>query len=309
MKAIVAPSLQWTEIAEPVPTADEILVNISAVALTNLLKGQAAGTHYSVSGGGPFVPGIDGVGRLPDGRRVYFMATHKPHGALAEKTLTRDGFFVPLPDDLPDARAAAIANPAMSSWAALTKRAGLRTGETVLVNGATGVSGKMAVQIAKHLGAKRVIATGRNPQELEVARTLGADEIVKLDDAFAESAKQLAGEIDVVLDYLWGASAETLIKAIAQLKTSKPVRYVNIGSLAGANIALPAQALRATALQLMGSGLGSVDDRDLVQIIGEALKVAQKINLHVDINEVPIEQAPAKWNEPGADRIVFTVAR
>jgi NADPH:quinone reductase-like Zn-dependent oxidoreductase len=98
-----------------------------------------------------------------------------PYGALAEKTLIRPGLSVPAPDELDDVTAAAIANPGMSAWATLVERASLKQGEVVLINGATGSAGRIAVQIAKHLGAGKVIATGRNAAELEQLKGIGAD--------------------------------------------------------------------------------------------------------------------------------------
>ena len=97
-------------------------------------------------------------------RRVYFVLPRAPYGSMAEQAVVPSAHCVPLPDELDDVTAAAIANPGMSSWAAYTERARLKAGETVLVNGATGTAGRLAVQIAKYLGARKVIATGRNAE-------------------------------------------------------------------------------------------------------------------------------------------------
>src|SRR6202000_2443035 len=93
---------------------------------------------------------------------------------------------IPWPDDVDDITAAAIANPGMSAWAALMERAHFKAGETVLVNGATGTAGRLAVQLAKYFGAGKVIATGRNEAELEQVKALGADVVVP----FAESLEE-----------------------------------------------------------------------------------------------------------------------
>jgi NADPH:quinone reductase-like Zn-dependent oxidoreductase len=128
--------------------------------MSQVVKSRASGAHYSSSGKFPFVVGIDGVGRLDDGRRVYFILPRAPYGGMAQQTVAPSAQCLALPDELDDVTAAAIANPGVSSWAAYTERAKLKAGETVLVNGATGAAGRLAVQIAKHLGAKKVIATG-----------------------------------------------------------------------------------------------------------------------------------------------------
>src|SRR6202012_1344200 len=135
-----------------------------------------------------------------------------------------------------DVTAAAIANPGVSAWAGLVERARLERGETVLVNGATGTAGRLAVQLAKHLGASKVIATGRNAEELEELKALGADVVIpfslgslrpfgakEYEDMLVE---QFAGGIDVVIDYLWGESAKTIIIAIAKaVEDATPVRF------------------------------------------------------------------------------------
>jgi NADPH:quinone reductase-like Zn-dependent oxidoreductase len=153
------------------------------------------------------VVGIDGVGRLDDGDRVYFVLPRAPHGSMAERTVVASAQCIALPDELDDVTAAAIANPGMSSWAAYTERARLKAGETVLVNGATGTAGRLAVQIAKHLGAKKVIATARNADALEPVRALGADVTIPLGENEAALERCLMAQfsegVDVVIDYLW----------------------------------------------------------------------------------------------------------
>ena len=163
----------YGDFAEPEPAAvSESRIRVSAAALSPLARGRASGAHYSASHSFPFVAGVDGVGRLDDGRRVYFLMPRAPYGAMAEEAVVPSTQFLPLPDGLDDITAAAIANPVMSSCAALTERAKLKAGETVLVNGATGAAGQLAVQIAKRLGAAKVIATGRNLKALREAARL-----------------------------------------------------------------------------------------------------------------------------------------
>jgi len=172
------------------------------------------------------VVGVDGVGRLDDGTRVYFLMPHAPHGAMAEETVVPSRQCLPLPDRLDSVTAAAIANPAMSSWAALTERAKLEAGETVLVNGAPGAAGQLAVQIASRLGAAKVIATGRRPEALREAAALGADLTIPLveDEAALDESFAAAFDngVDVVIDYLWGTSAGRLLIAAAKAARRPP---------------------------------------------------------------------------------------
>ncbi len=224
MKAAVIPGPGQTPVygdfSEPQARPGENRVTVTAAAISHVVKGRASGTHYSSSGQFPFVAGIDGVGRLDDGRRVYFVLPKAPHGSMAERAVVPSGQCVAVPDDLDDATAAAIANPGLSSWAAYAERARLKAGETVLVNGATGTAGRLAVQIARHLGAKKVIATARNADALKSVAALGADVTIPLveDGDVLEGAfkEQFAEGVDVVIDYLWGRSAERLLIAAAK---------------------------------------------------------------------------------------------
>ena len=229
----------YGEFGEPAPSEGERRIAVTAAAVSQVVKSRASGAHYSSSGQFPFVVGIDGVGRLDDGSRVYFIGPRAPYGSMAERTVAPSAQCLPLPDDLDDVTAAAIANPGMSSWAAYSERAKLQAGETVLVNGATGAAGRLAVQIAKHLGAKKVIATGRNADALKSVEALGADVTIPLveDEAALEESfrEQFALGVDVVIDYLWGKSAERLLIAGAKAgRDAVPIRFVQIGAVSRA---------------------------------------------------------------------------
>jgi NADPH2:quinone reductase len=305
---------RYTTFEAPTPRDGEVLVNVSAAGLHRIVRALASGTHYGSTGELPFIPGIDGVGRLQDGSRVFFAAARSPYGSFAEQTVANPAFCLPLPDALDDATAAGISNPAMSSWAALKMRAKLQAGENVLILGATGVSGKLAVQIAKRLGAKRVIAVGRNPQALEESRQLGADAIISLNqerDALISAFRSewaVAG-VGVVLDYLWGEPAERLLEAISQKglqHAASRIRYIQIGSTAGDTINLPAATLRSSGLELLGSGFGSVSIPDLLKSVGEFFNEAAKNPFQIEIQTVPLRDIEAVWNKPEHEaRLVF----
>lgn len=185
MKAAVVHELGkapvYSDFEEPVPASDEVRVHVTASALTNFTKLRALGKHYSFSSRPPFVVGIDGIGTLDDGRRVYFLFPRAPFGGMAERTVVSASRCLDVPDGVDDVRLAALADPGMSAWVALEARAKMIPGETVLINGATGSAGGIAVQIAKHLGAHKVIVTGRNREALDRLVSIGADQIVVLD--------------------------------------------------------------------------------------------------------------------------------
>jgi len=302
----------YGDFREPVPGDDEVRIGVTAAALTHLTKGRASGSHYSASGSLPAVVGIDGVGRLADGRRVYFFLPEAPFGSMAQWTVTKKERCVPLPEELDDVTAAAIANPGMSSWAALTQRAHLAAGETVLVNGATGTAGRLAVQIAKHLGARKVIATGRNPTALQKLGAIGADVTIPLaqpkEDLEAAFKREFANEgVDVVLDYLWGPSAEVLMVAAAKAgRDGVPIRFVQVGGASGSNITLPCAVLRSSALELRGSGLGSIPLESLVGATREMLQAAVPGHFQIETQTVPLTDVEKVWRTAGgAPRTVF----
>jgi NADPH:quinone reductase-like Zn-dependent oxidoreductase len=301
----------YSNFPDPAPTEGEHVVSVVAAALSPLTRGRAAGTHYSSSHVFPFVVGVDGVGRLDDGRRVYFVLPRAPYGAMAERCPTPASRCIAIPDDLDDVAAAAIANPGMSAWAAFAERAKLAAGETVLINGATGSAGHVAIQIAKYLGAGKIIATGRNVETLNSLAALGADVTIPLvedaealEEAFIE---QFAAGVDVVADYLWGPSAERLLIAQAKADKGKRVRFVQIGSASSPTIELPSAALRSTPIELMGSGIGSVPTDRLLAAIGNVLQAAVTGGFKLATRAVPLSQVERTWptRDDGA-RVVFT---
>lgn len=303
----------YGDFAEPVPSSGENRITVMAAAISHVVKSRASGTHYSSSSQFPFLVGIDGVGRLDDGSRVYFILPKAPYGSMAEQTVVPAAQCLPLPDGLDDVTAAAIANPGMSSWAAYTERARLKAGETVLVNGATGTAGRLAVQIAKHLGARKVIATGRNADALCSVATLGADVTIPLveseaalEDSFKE---QFAEGVDVVIDYLWGKSAECLLIAGTKAGADAvPIRFVQVGAASGSDITLPSAVLRSSAIELMGSGIGSIPLDRLLNVIGGLLQATTPGGFKIAVKPVPLSEVEQAWSKDDSTRrTVFTV--
>jgi NADPH2:quinone reductase len=262
----------------------------------------------------PFVAGVDGVGRLEDGTRVYFGSARSPFGTMAERAVAPDWMRIPLPDGLDDATAAGIANPGMSSWAALSARAQFQAGESVLILGATGVAGRMAVQIAKRMGARRVVGAGRNPEALEKLKYLGADATIDLklehEALVAAFRSEIAGEgVDVVLDYLWGSPAESVLEAIAMKGlriAARRIRFVQIGSSAGGTISLPAMTLRSSKLELVGSGFGSASMEELIAALAEFFRAAAEKPFAFEIKTAPLREVTELWgaSDEGV-RLVF----
>jgi NADPH:quinone reductase-like Zn-dependent oxidoreductase len=304
---------RYADFSEPAPAAGESKITVTAAAISQVVRSRASGRHYSSSGKFPFVAGIDGVGRLDDGARVYFVMPRAPHGSMAERAVAPSSHCLALPDDLDDVTAAAIANPGMSSWAALEERARLQAGETVLVNGATGAAGRLAVQIAKHLGARKVVATGRNLEALKSIAALGADVTIPLVDDEAELEERFTREfsqgVEVVLDYLWGKSAERLIIAGAKAGAEAvPIRFVQIGAVSGADITLPSAALRSSAIVLMGSGIGSIPFDRFLRAIDGLFRATVPAGFKIAANPVPLSDVEQAWTrDDSVGRTVLTI--
>ncbi len=309
----------YGDFREPEAGEGKELITVSAAALSQFSRSRSTGSHYTSDGMFPSVAGADGVGRKQDGQRVYFVLPEAPFGALAEKSLVRSARCVPIPDGLDDVTAAAIANPGMSAWAALTERARLQRGETVLVNGATGTAGRVAVQLAKYLGAGKMIASGRNESELQELAPLGADTLIPftLDGSAARGAqefeqaliREFAQGIDVVIDYLWGKSAETIIVAVAKgVDDAHPVRFVQVGGASRQEIELPGVALRSSAIQLMGCGVKSVSFLKLLDGVRNVFAACGPARLQIATNAVPLSAIEKIWDKAlGKPRTVFKI--
>ena len=298
MKAAVVPSFDsvpvYADFAEPVLGPDQELVTVRAAGLHPLVRGIAAGKHYSSDAKPPLIAGVDGVGHTADGKRVYFGGLKAPYGTMAERAAASKHAFA-LPEGLSDAKCAAVMNPGMSSWLALLERARFERGENVLVLGATGAAGSLALQVAKKLGAGRVIAAGRDKATLA---KLPADAHLTLD----ELAGVAAEKIDVVLDYVWGPPAEAALQALASV-TSR-ARWVQLGGMAGDPISLPAAILRSSGITITGSGLGSVPMAAFLRETPRFLALAAELD--IDVLEVPLQDVSKVWNEKtGNQRIVL----
>lgn len=303
----------YGDFAEPSVGVDEVLINIKSAALSNLVRGKAAGKHYTSVPKTAFVPGVDGVGVLQNGQKVYFFSPPEPFGTMAERVAISSKSCIQLPQEIEMTKAAALANPGMSSVAALRYRANIEPGQTVLINGATGVSGSLAVQIAKRLGAGRVIATGRNKDTLKRLQKMGADKCIVLSEGREEQESAFIallreGNVDIVLDYIWGSSMESFFAAVAKtVHDDRRLSVVQIGAMSAQELTMPAAVLRSTGLVLMGSGIGSVSNANLMASIAEVFSLESNKPLDIDIEAVPLSEVEIHWNRSTQSRLVFTI--
>ncbi len=294
---------------------NEMLADVLAAGLHARVRSQANGSHYTGRGELPLIPGIDGVGRLSDGRLVYFAASDTSFGTLAEQAVVDLRRSVPLPEGIDPVLIAAAMNPAMSSWVALRRRVDFQPGQQVLVLGATGNSGQMAVQIAKLLGASRVIGAGRDPNRLHALPALGADAIVSLagdPEAAAHRLGEAASEVDIVIDYLWGKPAELAMVPLLTKRSdrSRALLWIQIGSVAGPAAAIPSAALRSANLQVLGSGQGSVPAAGYIAELPALIDAVAAGKLKVNADPFPLSKVEEVWKAPSVAgrRAVFVPA-
>jgi NADPH:quinone reductase-like Zn-dependent oxidoreductase len=296
---------RYEEFPDPVPEKDELLVLVKAVALENVDKAMAKGTHYASRQFLPQLPAIvgsDGIAMRDDGQLVGFGGLRPPYGAIAEKAVFPNMYHVPIPDGVDAATAATVPGSALTSLLPLSWGAKLQPDETVLINGATGFTGKLAVQVARLLGAKRVIGTGRNAVALQSLHDLGADAVIDLkgsDENVVEAFKQEAGTsgYQIILDFLWGHPTELLIEALVPRELSfakHRVRLVQIGEMAGPKISLAAEALRTSGLEILGDGCGLTPEAiaEGTHQVWEWIKAGK---LQADIEQVPLKYVENAW--------------
>jgi NADPH2:quinone reductase len=294
---------RFESFSEPVAGEGEVVVEVRAAALKPVDKQLAAGSHYASPRDLPVVCGADGFGHLTDGARVFFGGPRPPYGAMAQRTVVRRMQCFAIPDGVDDLTAAAIPNPGVSAWLSLKHRAKLAPGETVLILGATGVTGKLAVQIAKLLGAGRVVAAGRNRQTLSSLAELGADATISLDTPkpeLIEAFRAEAGEkgFQVIIDYLWGAPTEAFLAAIARAEfaaATSGIRLVAVGESAGPNVTLASAVLRSTPVTIMGTA-GMPPWDVLTDAFQQVMNHAVRGSLRMDKERVPLAEIEDAWN-------------
>jgi NADPH2:quinone reductase len=308
---------RYQEFPEPLASEknSEVIVHVHAASLKPFDKQLASGSHYTSCRELPCVCGSDGVGHLDDGQRVFFGGPRPPHGAMAQRTVVPRALTFPVPENVNDETAAALPNPGVSAWLSLVYRAKLQRGENVLVLGATGVTGKLAVRIAKLLGAARVVAAGRNQQALNALCDVGADATISLLMPAAELSEAFRREagpsgFQVVIDYVWGRPTEVFLAAITRREFAvieSETRFVQAGESAAPTITLPAAVLRSTALTILGTA-GIPAREVLVEALQQVMAYAAKGDLHIDTERVSLADIENAWqrDQPGRRLVVMT---
>ena len=279
------------------PGSGEAVVEVLAAGLNPVDVAICAGRFYAGKPPLPSIAGREGVGVL-GGERVYFDAPIAPYGSMAELALVDLASTCGVPDGVPDGVAVALGISGLAAWLALTWRAGLQPGEHVLVLGASGVVGQIAVQAARLLGAARVVAAARSDSGLARCLELGADAAVRLDEpddlpgAFGEAAR---GRIDVVVDPLFGAPFLAALQA-----ASFGARIVQLGGGAGAQATVPSAAIRGKMLTIMGHTNFAAPPPVKVEAYGRMAAAVAAGEIAVDVDPLPLDRVAEAWRRLAA---------
>jgi NADPH2:quinone reductase len=269
----------------PAPSGEDQLVAISTAALNPADLVYAAGIRFRPTL--PYVPGLEGVGRLADGSRVYVPLAPSPHGTFAEHAVATAGTVQPLPDDVTDAQALCVGVAGTTAWLALTWKGSLQPGESVLVMGATGAVGQIAVQAASALGAGRVVAAGRDRATLEKLRGWGATDTVVLDDGYEDRLLALGG-FDLVVDSLFGAPMMAAIRA-----TRPGGRVVNLGMRAGRTVELSGIAVKGKDLLSCNAPLAPATE--IAAGFGRLVDLVRAGRIQAEHESVPLAHVVDIW--------------
>lgn len=301
---------ELAEVPEPAPAEGEALVEVLATPLNPIDIAVGAGRFYGGHPELPYVPGCECVGRLESGQLVWAHGSGlgvKRDGGLAERLAAPRKVLLELPEEAEPALAGALGIAGLAGWLPLAWRAPVREGETVLVLGATGTVGFVAVQAARLLGAGRVVAAGRNPRALERTTEVGADATVRLGQGQDEDALRAACGVEgpsLVIDPLWG---DPLVAALAV--AAPGARVVNIGQSAGPEATLTSAAVRGKQLEILGysnfSAPPDVLEREYLRLLGHA----RSGDIRVDVDEVPFDEVAEAWRRQSEGTGVKVVVR
>jgi NADPH:quinone reductase-like Zn-dependent oxidoreductase len=293
----------YREHPDPLQPPGTTLIAVTAAPLVPLDLLIASGRSYWGRPPVPYVPGDQGIGVvenssvLAEGTRVFVetRAGRLPRdGSLAERCAVPDEDVVPVPDGVPDRLAAALGMSAVAAWNALTLRGRLQPGERVLVLGAGGTVGQVAVAAAKALGAGRVVAVCRSGQAQQRAREAGADEVVPLtgdvDSLTARFQDAVGGSVDVVVDPVFGAAATAASRVLAPYG-----RLVNLGGASGDRAEFSSAVLRSRTVDVLGYTNAAITAEQRARALEAVFRQAAEGRLRVAHEVVPLAAVDEAW--------------
>jgi NADPH:quinone reductase-like Zn-dependent oxidoreductase len=301
---------EYGEHPDPQHAAGTAVVAMTAASIVPLDLLAASGTSYFGRPAVPYVPGTQGVGvversdTVPLGTRVFVVTTAgmlPGDGSLGERCAAPDEALVPIPDGVGDVEAAALGMSAVAAWMALTDRAHLQPGERVLVLGAGGAVGQVAVAAAKVLGAGRVVAVCRSEDAQARARRCGADQVVPLsgdaDSLTARFQDAVGGSVDVVVDPVFGAAATAASRVLATRG-----RLVNLGGASGDAAEFSSSVLRSRTASVLGYTNALLTHEERRGALEAVFSHAAEGRLAVDHEVVPLAEVSAAWSRQAEGR-------
>lgn len=278
---------------DPEPTDGFAAIAVTAAGLNPIDLAIAAGKIAARLPPLPSVAGSEGVG-LMDGARVYFNGCKAPYGAMAERTLVAPARTLPVPDGISDGMAVALGIAGLTAWLSLSWRARLAPGEHVLILGASGAVGLLAVQAARLLGAGRIIAVARSAQGLERARAAGAHATVVLEgsesDIAAAIRAQSGNRLDVIIDPLWGVPAAAALQA-----ASAGARLVQLGSSVGGQMPFNPAFMRGPQISLMGFSSGTVPPPEKAAAYAALCAAVLRGDMAIPVESLPLARVAEAW--------------
>ena len=297
---------RYGDFPDPEPTEAETLSRVLAAGIHPVVRDLAAHTHYGSEGVYPLVPGVDCVARAEDGVARYAGFIRSPWGTFAERVATRMG--LPLPEGADPIAIAGALNPGLSSWLPLVARA-REVGDlgTVLIVGATGFAGRIAVQSALALGAERVVGVGRDEDRLAEVRRLGGVPVSLADGPDAVVSAAAGASPSLVLDYLWGSAATMVWDALSghgMDEDDADILHVEMGTAAGGHAALPGELLRSRRLTVRGSGAGSTPVTEIMAQLPVFMEKVASGQVVAPVEVFPLARVDEAWAYRGPRRAV-----
>jgi NADPH:quinone reductase-like Zn-dependent oxidoreductase len=305
----------YGDFPEPGDHEGRQVVELVAAGIHPVVRSLASGQHYGSSSQWPLIAGIDAVVRSAEGVLAYSGFPQPPYGTLAERISVPSFLWVPLPDGADPARVAGGVNPGLASWLPLQARcAEIGKLDNVLILGVNGMAGLLAVQNARILGATRVAGAGRDAQMLSDAVKAGATTVALSGDHERDGKAILqaldGSSPDIVLDFLWGAPAESAFAALERrgLDADRAdISYVQIGAAAGSQAAVPAAVLRGRKIRITGSGSGSASITNIIAEIPHYIQLISDGAVDVPVRTFPLSLVSEGWEaaERGRPRVVI----
>jgi NADPH:quinone reductase-like Zn-dependent oxidoreductase len=297
---------EYADFAEPTVDEGHELVELVAAGLHPLVRSLAAGRHYGSTDAWPLIPGVDAVARAATGELIYTGFVQAPYGTFAQRMAVPATLRIPVPAGADPVHVAGGLNPGLASWLPLNARVHeIGALRTVLILGATGMAGSLAVQHARILGSTHVVGVGRNRAGLERAAKLGAKPVALTGDRDADAAAlfdALDGAApDIVLDFLWAAAAEATFIALGRRgldEDTANIAYVQIGAMSGPEASVPAALLRSRRIRISGSGAGSASIADVIAEIPVYMQLIAAKKVEVPTQTYPLSEVTKAWTAP-----------